>query len=240
LEQNKLNATTFDLVQHFNVTHVYVGVKVCPWDNYMHRWDPVLFLGNPNFELVKNFGNAYLFKFELKNARISLMDSFEYTQLEQGGWQIVEEGDNEGNATITSNVAFEGSNSLMLSARSNNESQSISVLRKVYAGESGDVKLSFYLNATTGFGSGDYIMFKISDSVTNKHIYFVTNPPSGIKSSLVRLSNSEGFFEFNLSTLWKDLLGERMPKSFYVQITNYDADGIENTAYIDQIVIENP
>jgi len=28
-----------------------------------------------------------------------------------------------------------------------------------------------------------------------------------------------------------------LPETFYIQLMNYDSDGIENTAYVDEIVI---
>jgi hypothetical protein len=63
LEQNILNATAMNLMKHFNITDVYVGSGVSAFDSWEHRWNPELFLENPeNFELVKNFSNAYLFQ----------------------------------------------------------------------------------------------------------------------------------------------------------------------------------
>jgi hypothetical protein len=67
LEQNILNATTFNLMNHFNITYVFVGSGVSAMDGGIHKWNPKLFLGNPNFKLVKNFGDAYLFQYSYTN-----------------------------------------------------------------------------------------------------------------------------------------------------------------------------
>jgi hypothetical protein len=67
LEQNSLNATAMDLMKHFNITDVYVGSGVSAFGDWEHQWNPELFLNNPNFELVKNFGNAYLFQLNYMN-----------------------------------------------------------------------------------------------------------------------------------------------------------------------------
>ena len=63
MQQCILNATTYDFMRRFNATHVYVGSKATYQWMGNTKWDPTLFLGNPNFKLVKNVGNAYLFKF---------------------------------------------------------------------------------------------------------------------------------------------------------------------------------
>jgi hypothetical protein len=72
LERNSINATIMNLMQHFNITNVYVGSGVSASDDWEHQWNPELFLGNPNFELVKNFGNAYLFQFNYTNPNTPL------------------------------------------------------------------------------------------------------------------------------------------------------------------------
>jgi hypothetical protein len=63
LDQNSLNVTAMDLMKHLNITDIYVGSGVSAFDDYEYQWNPKLLLGNPNFKLLKNFGNAYLFQF---------------------------------------------------------------------------------------------------------------------------------------------------------------------------------
>ena len=72
LNRNIINATIMNLMQHFNITDVYVGYGVSAVNNYEYQWNPKLFLGNPNFELVKNFGNAYLFQVNYTNSNTPL------------------------------------------------------------------------------------------------------------------------------------------------------------------------
>jgi hypothetical protein len=72
LERNSINATILNLMQRFNITDVYVGSGVSASDDWEHQWNPKLFLGNPNFKLVKNFGNAYLFQFNYTNPNTPL------------------------------------------------------------------------------------------------------------------------------------------------------------------------
>lgn len=245
IAEGNLDTKVYNYLKENNITHIYVGSKasavleVLGNREAISKWDPYLFLGNPNFKLARRVGDAYLFEFQSKYQQATLADSFEYASLDLGGWKTINKGDGEGNASIVTNVAFDGESSLMLYAESSNESYEASVFRKVYVNDSHSVTLSFHLNSTIGFGSGDYLMLNVSDSTLNKHLYFIANPPSSIASGIIRLDSSEGMFEFDLSTLWKDLHGEDLPKSFYIEITNCDSDGVKNVAYIDSIIIEN-
>jgi len=72
LERNIINATILNLMQHFNITDVYVGAGTSMVNHWEHQWSPELFLNNPNFELVKNFSNAYLFQFNYTNSNTPL------------------------------------------------------------------------------------------------------------------------------------------------------------------------
>jgi hypothetical protein len=245
IAEGNLDTKVYNYLTENNITHVYVGSKasavleVLGNREAISKWDPYLFLGNPNFKLAKRVGDAYLFEFQSKYQQATLADSFEYASLDLGGWKTINKGDGEGNASIVTNVAFSGESSLMLYAESAKESYEVSVFRKVYINNSHDVTLSFHLNSTIGFGSGDYLMLNVSDSTLNKHLYFITNPPSFITSDLIRLDSSEGIFRFNLSALWKDLHGQDLPKSFYIEITNCDSDGVKNVAYVDSVIIES-
>jgi len=68
LEEGNFNATTYDLIKSFNITHVFVGCYTTIFEMYKHKWNPQLFLQNPNFELVRKVGNAYLFAFSNKTS----------------------------------------------------------------------------------------------------------------------------------------------------------------------------
>jgi len=240
LGRGMLSNEVFDYLQTQGISHIYVGSKSDAFffrDRDASRWDPYLFLGNPNFRLVKNIGGAYLFKFLFTDPQLVLVDSFEYPSLDEGGWRIVERGNGQGSANITQNNAFDGSSSLMVLSRNEAESYFISVLRKVYLPDPSNVTLSFYLKATSGFGPKDALMMIISDISWDKKLYFVTNPRVPIKYTPVHLPSSEGYFEFNLSRLWENHYNKPLPTSFYIQVLNHDVDGVENVAYIDAISI---
>jgi hypothetical protein len=72
LDKDTINATIMNLMQHFNITNVYVGWGSSMVNNYEYQWNPMLFLDNPNFQLVKNFGNAYLFQVNYTNPNTPL------------------------------------------------------------------------------------------------------------------------------------------------------------------------
>jgi hypothetical protein len=72
LERNVINATILNLMQHFNITDVYVGSGVSMADDWGHYWNPELFRGNPNFKLLMNFSNSYLFQFNDTNPNAPL------------------------------------------------------------------------------------------------------------------------------------------------------------------------
>jgi len=243
LARDTLNSEVFRYLQTQNITHVFVGSKSSPLLKVLRgeeartKWDPYLFLGNPNFKLVKKMGNAFLFRFCFTDPRVVLADSFEYTDLDQGGWQVIARGDGKGDAIITSSNAFDGSNSLMLCARSESGPFWCSVLRKVHVADNFNVTLSFYLRTATGFGPEDALMLIISDTKWDKQLYFTTNPRVPVKYKPVHLPSPAGYFEFNLSRLWDDLHGEQLPKSFFIQILSYDVDGVENVAYVDALGI---
>ncbi|NWG09262.1 MAG: hypothetical protein HXX80_02955 [Nitrososphaerales archaeon] len=51
------------------------------------------------------------------------------------------------------------------------------------------------------------------------------------------LPQKEGYFEFNLSELWEEINDEPLPRTIFVQLDNYDFDGIANVAYMDYLQI---
>lgn len=243
LEQNQLNTTTFNLMEHFNITHIYVGVKVSPWDNYVHRWNPLLFLGNPNFKLVKNFGDAYLFQLNITDPNVVFLDDFEYADWKENKWQTYENGVGLGNITITSNYGY---GSLRISAKATHTLSEWKYMRYIYreflVQDGSDVTFSFYLNATEGFNEKDTFAVLISDTDHNQSMIITT--PKGVYenyANAISLGNAEGFFEFNgdssVSKLWYQMFNSSLPSRFLLEIVNLDFDGIENVAYVDKIEI---
>ncbi|TET24729.1 MAG: hypothetical protein E3J73_07645, partial [Candidatus Bathyarchaeum sp.] len=78
LEEGNLNLTTCNLMKHFNITHVFVGRYTSIFDMYKHKWDSQPLLQNPNFDLVRKVGNAYLFAVSYKYPEVAFQDDFEY------------------------------------------------------------------------------------------------------------------------------------------------------------------
>jgi hypothetical protein len=103
LDKKSLNATAMDLMKHFNITDVYVGSGVSSFNNSEYQWNPALFLDNPNFKLVKNFGNAYLFQFDYTNPNIVFLDNFEQAHWYDDGWQTNVFANGLSNVTIADN-----------------------------------------------------------------------------------------------------------------------------------------
>jgi hypothetical protein len=233
LEQNSINATVMDLMQQFNITDVYVGAGVSPWDNWRHEWNPNLFLGNPNFKLVKNFGNAYLFQFNYTDPNIVFLDDFEHKRWDENGWQAYSYGHgSERSLRMKAQVvptAWEwryGQN----------------VFREIYAQNNSDIAFSFYLNATEGFHGEDTFAAIVSNIYRNQSIVIATpNSVYGSYAHTIPLGGLEGFFEFNgsrsLSTIWRQMYNSSLPSTFILEILNLDFDGVENVAYIDNVEI---
>jgi len=236
--ERKLNDKVFDYLQRHNISHIYISSVNDAWFFKGHSalcWDPYLFLGNPNFELLKRINNTFLFKYSPIDSRLVLMDSFECDTLDHRGWRVAQWGDGIGNAVITHESAFDGSRSLMLCVKSQKAPYWLSILRPVYLCDSSNVTISFYINAARGFGSKDALLIIISDANWNRQLYFTTNPRISLKYTPVHLPSDHGYFEFNLSNLWKDVHGEQLPASLFIQVLNYDEDRVENVAYIDAI-----
>ncbi len=247
LEGNIVNATTLNLMKHFNVTNIYVASGVGSWDGGKHRWNPRLFLGNPNFKLVKNFGNAFLFQFEYTNPDIVFFDDFEHILWNENGWQACFDGNGLGNATITTNFGYNGSRSLRITAQTvytpSEWKYATCVLREIFVQNNSDVTLSFYLNATEGFHNkssfNDTFAVFISNVYRNQSLVFTT--PSGVYKdyayAILLEDRSEGSFSFDLSTLWREKFNLSFPNPFILEFVNYDFDGVENVAYIDNITV---
>lgn len=101
-----------------------------------------------------------------------------------------------------------------------------------------DTFLSFYVNATKGFNESDALMIIISDLSWKKEVYFSTNSKVPVPPRLIIQISEEGLHRFNLNDIWMGIHGEPLPNRFFLQILNYDSDGVENVAYVRSIEIE--
>jgi hypothetical protein len=246
LEQNSINATVMDLMQQFNITDVYVGAGVSPWDNWRHEWNPNLFLGNPNFKLVKNFGNAYLFQFNYTDPNIVFLDDFEHKRWDENGWQAYSYGHGLSNVTVVTDFGYGSERSLRMKAQVVPTAwewrYGQNVFREIYAQNNSDIAFSFYLNATEGFHGEDTFAAIVSNIYRNQSIVIATpNSVYGSYAHTIPLGGLEGFFEFNgsrsLSTIWRQMYNSSLPSTFILEILNLDFDGVENVAYIDNVEI---
>jgi len=249
LEGNTINATTFDSMMHFNITHIYVGSGVSLVDGWKHKWDPKLFLGNPNFKLVRNFGDAYLFQFNYTDPDIVFFDDFEHVLWNETGWQNLASGSGLGNVTNTNNFGYNGSRCMRIAAQvvytPSEWKYAYRVLREVFVQNNSEVTLSFYLNATEGFHNNspanDTIAVFVSNVYRNKSLIFTT--PNGIFKdyayAIPLRGGSEGSSYFELSIIWREKFNSSFPNPFILEFINYDFDGIENVAYIDNIMVNS-
>jgi hypothetical protein len=242
LEGNIVNATTLDLMENFNVTNIYVASGVGSWDDGKHKWDPKLFLGNPNFKLVKKVGDAYLFQFDYINPNIVFFDDFEHVPWNKYGWQTHSYGNGLGNVTITTDFGYDSQGCLKITAQViytiTEWRYTRYVFREIFVQNNSDVTFSFYLNATEGFHGQDHFAVLISNIYRNQSIVITT--PVWIYDGYayaISLSKNEGLFEIPLSNLWRQMFNSSVPNPFILEFVNYDFDGIENVAYVDNIMV---
>jgi len=243
LANGVLNQTVYQYLLDQNITHVYVGSKksaLAHADFNQTKWDPYLFLGNPNFDLTKRFGTAYLFRFLYTNPQLIFVDSFEGPDLSSKGWNLAPRNASESSETngchIVAEHSFEGEHSAKITTKSSGIPQWTSIVRQIYTPQPVNISISFYLKPIRGFGPQDDLMFIVSDDSWKNQIYFRTqNLP--VKSNPVFLSKSGGYFEFDLSELWQSFYNQSLPKTFFIQVLNYDSDGNENIAHIDTVAV---
>jgi len=245
LERNSVNVTAMDLMKHFNITNIYVGSGVSPWDGGKHKWSPKLFLGNPNFKLVKNFGNAYLFQFIPMDPNIVFLDDFEHASWNENGWQVYSYGHGLSSITIVNNFGYGSSRCLEMKAQVVPTTSELSyrqcVFREIYVQSNSDVTFSFYLNATEGFHGEDTFAVLVSNTNGSQSIVMAT--PNSVYASYNRTIplGFEGLFEFkgsnSLSNLWHQTFNSSLPSTFILEFLNLDFDGVENVAYIDNVTV---
>jgi hypothetical protein len=243
LEKNNVNLTAMDLMKHFNITDIYVGSGVSSFNDSEYQWNPELFLGNPNFELVKNFGNAYLFQFNYTDPNIAFLDNFEHAHWYDDGWQTDVFGNGLSNVTIANNPGGNLERCLKITAQAVSEPWELMdaryVSREIYVQNNSDVTLSFYLNATDGFHGKDTFAVFVSNVYRNQSMIIAT--PNSVYenyTNTVSLNSSEGSFgPYSLSAEWRQMFNSSLPSTFLLELVNLDFDGIPNVAYIGNIEI---
>ena len=246
LDSNVLNVTSYDLMQNLSISHVYVGSNGAYWLFKKYKWDPLLFLGNPNFKLVENIGVAYLFQFTYMIPSVAFTDDFEDANWSATGWEAKSAGTGQGNVTTTTDFAYNSQSSLKMTAQAAytlSEWQCATYIsRKIYVLNDSDVSLSFYVNATEGFSGRDTFGAIVSNLYGNQT--YVITTPNGVYENYQHsksLPTSEGFYEFtgnnSMSTLWHQAYNSSLPNPFILQFVSWDFDGVQNVAYLDNITV---
>ena len=244
IANNTLNATTYKLMHDWNITHIFLGTHVAYSNNEFSWWNPELFLGNPNFKLTKNFSDSYLFKLELTDPDIAFFDDFEHVSWSQNGWQYDQAGYGFGNVSITNIGGSNSSKELTITAQATptvhdwEPKYAYFVEREFFSLNSTDVTLSFYLNATQGFSGKDTFALVVSDLQQSQAIVISTS--NGIYqnySSATIIDGNQGLFNYNLSEIWRQAYNSSLPQTVVLQFVNYDFDGIQNVAHLDNITV---
>jgi len=114
------------------------------------------------------------------------------------------------------------------------------ISREIFLQDNLDVTFSFYLNATEGFNGKDTFAVLISNTYRNQSMVITT--PNGFYDGYAyakTLDESEGLFSFDLSMFWHQTFNSSLPNTLILEFVNYDFDGVENVAYIDDIKISS-
>ncbi len=239
IANNTLNATTYQLMADWNITHIFLGAKVAYSNNEFQWWNPELFIGNPNFKLTKNCSDSYLFELDLTNPAVSFFDDFENGNWSKNGWVSNQTGYGFGNVSLT---GITGSKALTITAQASpsvhdwEPKYACFVEKKLFSENTSDVSLSFYLNLASGFSGKDTFAVTISDPEQSKAI--VLSNPDGVfqnYSGNTAIGGAEGVFSFNLSKLWQQKYGEGLPETAVLQFVSYDFDGNQNVVHLDNI-----
>ncbi len=244
LLNNVLNETTYKLMLNYSISHVFIGSDAAYWWFERHKWNPAVFLGNPNFKLVKNVGGAYLFELNYMDPNIVFRDDFEHVLWNENGWRTYFVGTGLGNVTITTSFGCNGSKCLRMRSQMiptiSESKHAYCVSREIFFQNNSDITFSFYLNATEGFDGEDTFAVLISNTYRNQSMVITT--PNGFYDGYAyakTLDESEGLFSFDLSMFWHQTFNSSLPNTFILELVNYDFDGVENVAYIDDIKISS-
>jgi hypothetical protein len=242
LENQTLNAQAYKIIRDLNVSYIFVSSNVVNEPPTL-KWEPTLFLGNPNFEVTKNFGDSYLFRIVGYDSRLNFVDDFQYTTWDQNGWLNAYSGWGQGNVTLVANGVF-GSKALVIT------SQTVPLVnqfeprytnwvnREFFVGNHSQVTLSFDLDATKGFHGQDTFALIISNLNQSQAIVIATpNNFFNNYQNTTTLQSNQGSFSLDISQLWQNSCGTPNPSTLILNLVNYDFDGIQNVVQIDNIKV---
>lgn len=244
IQQGSLNETTYELMNGFEISHVFLGSQAVQYWGKVEfeenpKWDPLFFLGNPNFKLVKNIGGSYLFNVSCQNPNIVFQEDFEYLNLTQMGWCFDEMEKGNYNLTI---IRDEGDNHLLRVWAERNESSrwlySCWLNRKIYLWSSLNVTLSFHLNASS-VKAPNTVSISIFDADRQRHITFAT--PSVLyknQQCVVELNGTCGDFSCDISDIWERTFDELLPNIIIIELAVVNVDNISRTdVFFDNVTI---
>ena len=239
-----MGPAVYDAMKQLDTTHVYVGADYSyKWEKN-RKWDPLVFLSNPSFNLIKKMGAAYLFRVLYGNPEVVYEDSFEYRNVYDMGWGFINANGcqfkGSGNVSTNLNCTYNGAQNLVITAK--NEGglfYANGIYRAIYVWNTSNVALSFYINATTGFTPPDTLSISIYNTPWNQSICFTTPKSSYAEhNSTIVLPTSVGHFSYNISDIWRIAYNATLPKVFFITIQNADFDCIENVGYVDDILVK--
>jgi len=244
IRQGVINETTYELMNDFEITHVFLGSRALQYWGKVKleenpKWDPLLFLGNPNFKLVKNIGDSYLFDVSYQNPNIVFQEDFEYLNLTEMGWRFDEIENGNYNLTI---VQEESDNHLLRVVAKRNETSrwlySCWLNRKVYSWSSLNVNLSFHLNVSS-VKAPNTVSISIFDVDRQHHITFAT--PSVLYSNqtrVVELPSNCGDFSYDISDIWERTFDELLPNVIIIELAVVNVDNSSPTeVFFDNITV---
>jgi hypothetical protein len=241
LEANTVNATVYELMKSFNITGLYVGGGVSPWDGGVHRFDPYLFLGNPHFKTVKKFGNAYLFQVGYHDTSKIFFDDFEHEEWNDYGWKSAVHGYGLGNISL-SEGQYGSSKSLKMTSEATytlTESSHMNCFsRPFFLQDDYGVTLSFSLTLAESLHGKDTFTVLVSDVDSNRTL--VISNPGGIfenYENTLLMATPAGLMEFDLSKEWDQKFFSPLPNILVLTFAVYDFDGIVNVACVDDITL---
>lgn len=244
IQQEVINLTTYKLLNKFGISHIFIGSKaVQQWGTTPSpenpKWDPLLFLGNPNFKLAKNIDDSYLFSISPNpNPNILFEENFEHLNLNQMGWKIKQIGRGDYNLTFDSQE--DGNRFLRIETKKTSQWPHVLCLnRKVYLPCTSKVFLSFNLNASKII-SPNTVSISIFNVDYSQYLSFVT--PSLIydqQPNIVLLQNFSGFFNFNLAELWMEKFNQSLPQQLIIEIALVNVDAKPSIVVIDDITLRH-
>ncbi|MEA2089434.1 MAG: hypothetical protein U9O89_01560 [Thermoproteota archaeon] len=245
IQQGVVNQTTYALMNHFSITHVFLGSRgragvLLQWQEENVKWDPFVFLGNPTFKLIKNVGNSYLFSVASSpNPNILFRENFEDLNLTQMRWRSGQVGYGNYSMNVTCNES--GNRLLRMMALKNQTSRwfySCWLNRKVYLADALNVTLSFDLNAS-GVSPPNTVELSVFDVNRTRHVTFAT--PSVLhqnQSNVLELQPYLETFNFDLNKIWMEKFQEPIPNVIVVELAVVNVDATYPTvAFFDNIIL---